>query len=414
MTIDELVRQTLREWSAEANVPPGDLAGAALRRRRRNRSRTFAVVAGATAAVIAAAVTAPALVQGALVQGREQLGNDAPAIAVVADPDPSRETAADPDSSPPKTLVAAGEVAAYSYYTWKEEKISADRQVRKLTWNRYDRDRGVYERTPWAWLDVARGGEAAAFLEEIPATRVGVLTGRGAEVRWIALERPASAVRWSPDATRLLLTNYSANPDESYIPVDNSQQGMPQSRIGFTVVDLNDGRSVFRTVAVDPDAGFDHRNDFGWSDDGTLVWESHAVMPVTRKYYDLEGRARPAPSKEAETYQQAGLSPGGTRLAVESPDRSAVVGIQDLSTGRTVPLTPVSGYWIEQSVAWADDERLVVWACEQKGTDDCVGGEFRNRLLLVGLNGGEAVPLSGFRENSQQEDESWVPVFTAR
>ncbi|MGJ6965264.1 hypothetical protein ACSDR0_25475 [Streptosporangium sp. G11] len=409
MTIDELVRQTLREWSAEADVPPGDLAGVALRRRRRSRLRTFAVVAGATATVIAAAVAVPALVRG-----EAPLGNDEPAIAVVAEPDPSRETVADPDSSPPKTLVAAGEVAAYSYYTWKEEKVSADRQVRKLTWSRYDRDKGVYEPTPWAWLDVARGGEAAAFLEEVPAPRVGVLTGRGAEVRWIALERPASAVRWSPDATRLLLTNYSANPDESYIPEDNSQMGMPPSRVGFTIVDLDSGRSDFRAVALDPDSPPNSRNDFRWSDDGALVWENTSTIPVSKKYYDLEGRARPAPSKEAETFQLAGLSPGGTRLAVDSPDRSAVVGIRDLATGKTVPLTPVSGYWIEQAEVWADDERLVVWACEQEGADGCVGGEFRNRLLLVGLNGGEGVPLSGFRKNSQREGESWVPVFTAR
>ncbi|MEU4407752.1 hypothetical protein AB0F88_24810 [Streptosporangium sp. NPDC023963] len=409
MTIDELVRRTLREWSAEADVPPGDLAGAALRRRRRNRLRMFAVVAGATATVVAAAVTVPALVHG---EGPP--GNDEPVVAVVAEPDPSRETAADPESSPPKTLVAAGGVAAYSFYTWKEEKISADRQVMKLTWSRYNRDSGVYERTPWAWLDVVRGGEAAVFLEEIPATRVGVLTGRGAEVRWIALERPASAVRMSPDATRLLLTNYSANPDESYIPVDNGQRGMPQSRIGFTVVDLDGGRSVFHAVAADQEAGFGGRNDFQWSDDGTLVWENHSSASTTRKYYDLEGKERPAPSREAETHQRAGLSPGGTRLAVESPDRSAIVGIQDLSTGETVPLAAVAGYWIEQAVAWADDERLVVWACERKGAQVCVGGEFRNRLLLVGLNGGEAVPLSGFRKNSQQEGESWTPVFTDR
>ncbi len=66
-------------------------------------------------------------------------------------------------------------------------------------------------------------------------------------------------------------------------------------------------------------------------------------------------------------------------------------------------------------MAWADDERLVVRAREREGAEFLRGGgEFRNRLLLVGLNGGEAVPLGGFRKRSRQEGESWSPVFTDR
>ncbi|MEU4829891.1 hypothetical protein [Streptosporangium sp. NPDC023615] len=408
MTIDELVRQTLREWSEQAPVPAGDLAGSVLRRRGRTRLRTFAVVAGATASLVAAAVTVPALIQ------RDAPRDDRGAITVVvAEPDPSTETAADPDSSPPKTLMAAGTTAAYSYYTWAEEKISEDRQVRKMTWHRYDRDLGRYEPTPWAWLDVARGGRAAAFLEKVPANRVGVLTGRGTEVRWIALDRPAASVYWSPDASRLLLTNYSANPDESYVMEDGGRRTSAPSRVGFTVVDLAEGRSTFQGLPQHPDE-MATRNDLSWADDGTLVWEHSSSGSPVKRYYDLRGNARAAPSKEADTYQEAGLSPDGRRLAVQSPDRSAIVGVQDLTTGGTVPFNSAPGYWIEQSVAWADDERLIVWACETKGDDDCVGGEFRNRLILVGLNGGEAVPLSGYRENSEVAGKSWEPVFTTR
>ncbi|GAA2896255.1 hypothetical protein GCM10010517_61220 [Streptosporangium fragile] len=366
------------------------------------------MVAGATAAVVAAAVTVPVLLPEA---APDVSGS---AVAVLSAPDPSTETAADPDSSPPKTLVAAGRAAVYAYYTWEEVKISADRQVKKLTWNRYDRDKGVYEKTPWAWLDVARGGEAAAFLEQVPAKRVGVLTGRDAEVRWIDLERPAAAVHWSPDATKLLLTNYSANPDESYIPEGNSRMLMPSSRIGFTVVDLADGRAVFRARGADPDEPPTDRDDFSWSADGTLVWENHASPPPTKKFYDLEGNERPVPYGTAETYQQDELSPGGTRLIVGNTGQGAGLGIRDVASGRTTPLTPVSGYLIEQIEAWADEDRLIVWACEQKGANGCVGGEFRNRLLLVDLKGGDPVPLSGFRENSQKAGKSWVPIFTPR
>ncbi|MFI6509867.1 hypothetical protein ACIBCT_19870 [Streptosporangium sp. NPDC050855] len=408
MTIDELVRQTFREWAEQARVPSGDLAGSALRRRRWARTRTFAVAAGAAASVVVAAVTVPALVRG-----EEPRDDRRGGTVVVAEPDPSTETAADPDSSPPETLVAAGRAAAYSYYTWAEEKISEDRQVRKMTWHRYDRELGRYEPTPWAWLDVARGGRAAAFLETVPASRVGVLTGRGTEVHWITLDRPAASVYWSPDATRLLLTNYSANPDESYVVEEGTQQTSAPSRIGFTVVELAEGRSTFQGLPHHPDE-MGTRSDLSWADDGTLVWEHSSSGSPMKRYYDLRGNAQAAPSEEADTYQQAGLSPGGRRLAVDGPDRSAIVGVRDLTTGSTVPFNAAPGYWIEQAVAWADDERLIVWACERKGENDCVGGEFRNRLLLVGLNGGEAVPLSGYRENNQVADKTWEPDFTTR
>ncbi|MER5420729.1 hypothetical protein [Streptosporangium roseum] len=406
MTIDELVRRTLRDWSDEARVP-SDLASRVLRRRRRSRVKAFAVVAGATAAVVAGALTVPALIQG------ERVDDSRPAVVVMTDPSPSTETVGDPESAPPRTLVAAGGTAVYSYYVWDKVKISDDRQVLTRAWILYDKGRQVYEQTPWAWLDVAGGGESVAVLEQVPARRVGVVTGRGGEVRWIDLERPAGAVRWSPDAKKLLVTNYSGNPDESYVPVNNSQKMMPTSRTGYTVVDLDSGRAAFHALEPDENNRFGGRLDFSWSTDGTLVWEHNSTPPGTKKFYDLDGNPRPGPPGAAETYEDAGVSPNGRLIAAHDPESGAGIGLKDVLTGEARSVKPVAGHWIEQLAAWADDDHVITWACELKGADSCVGSEFRNRLLLVDVNGGEAVPLTGYRENNQKPG-SWEPVFTRR
>ncbi|GAA4233560.1 hypothetical protein FHR32_002708 [Streptosporangium album] len=405
MTIDELVRRTLHDWSDEARVP-SDLASRALGRRRRSRGKTFAVVAGATATVVAAVFTVPALVQG-------EQRDERSAIAVVTDPSPSRETVGDPDSALPGTLVAAGDTAVYSYFTWENVKTPNGREVRKLTWRLYDKGSQAYEETPWAWLDVAPGGESVAVLEQLPARRVGVIAGRGAEVRWIDLKHPAGSVQWSPDGRKLLLTNYGGNPDESYPMVNNSQKAMPPTRTGYSVVDLDSGQIGFHPVRQDENNRFATRLDFSWSTDGTLVWEHNSTPPGTKKFYDLDGNPRSAPPEVADTYQRAGMSPSGRLVATDSPDRSAVTGVKDVGTGKVTPLTPVDGYWIEQLAAWADDDRLIAWACEFKAPDNCVGSEFRNRLVLVDVDGGKAEPLTGYRENNQKPG-SWEPVFSRR
>ncbi|MFF0309028.1 hypothetical protein ACFYSC_16490 [Streptosporangium sp. NPDC004379] len=426
MTIDELVRRTLRDWSEEAR-DPADLASRALGRRRRSRVRTFAVVAGATAAVVAGAFAVPGLVAGG-VPGPD--GTE-PAVAVATGSDPStapdpsagtRETLGDADSATPETLVAAGDTAVYAYYTWRNEKVVGNREARRLTWYLHDGDSGTYEKTPWAWLDPAPGGESAAVLESIPANRVGVVTVRGGEVRWFDLEHPAGALSWSPDGTRLLVTNYDDDPDQVEVTGKDSWNVVPATRTGFTLIDPAAGRQDFRPIAAG-DSGSVSRRDFFWNADGTLIWEWNNGAPSDggpdrnpRKFYGPDGAPRSVPPDDSVgrgQRQQAGLSPGGRWLASDSPDRTAVTALKDMRTGEVRPLKPIDGYWIEQLAAWADDEHVIAWACELKGTDGCVKSEFRNRLLLVDVQGGAVVPLTGYRENSQRPG-AWVPVFSRR
>lgn len=175
MRSEELIKETMRQWAEEAEVP-GDLASRALKGGKRVRMLTAAALAGAVAVVMAGV----SLVVPSLLHAERGIAvNPEPTVNVN-----TTETRTDPESSPPRTLVAAGDVAVYAYYTWEEVKTSDDMVTVKRTWYLYDRDSDSYQETPWAMLDVAPGGGRAAVLEKVPADRVGVLDQAGGEIKW--------------------------------------------------------------------------------------------------------------------------------------------------------------------------------------------------------------------------------------
>ncbi|MER6944884.1 hypothetical protein ABT294_12750 [Nonomuraea sp. NPDC000554] len=409
MTIDDVVKETLTNWADEARVPDR-LADRALGRRRRNRIKAFAVLAGATAAVVAAALTVPIAIQGRGGETSRVLADgliaDGPAIALTGPP----ELSTDPDAAVPAKLVATPEVAMYAYYVWNAEKISDKRQIVTRTWYLYNPDTETYEKSPWANVAVAAGGYVAV-LEDHQSRRVGILGPHG-QVKWVDLEQPASSVEWSPDRKKLLLTSYASNPDEQGVVDEHGGSDVvPVTRTGFSVVDVASGQAYFRPLPSGDDVP--ERNDLRWSDDGTLMWEHVSTPPLTKRFYDLEGSPQEAPPNVAGTYQEAGLSPSGRSLMIDNPDKSAIVAVKDVASGRTTPLKPVAGHWIEQSVAWSGEDNVITWACALKGVDNCEISEFRSRLLLVGADGRQAVPLTGFMENSQKPG-SWKPLFAPR
>ncbi|SDH57484.1 hypothetical protein SAMN05421505_11865 [Sinosporangium album] len=410
MTVEDVVREELDRWADEARTPSG-LADRALGGRRRRRTRMIAVIAGAAAAVVVGALAVPGALRGggeqtAIVLAGEGLTTDGPAVALP----PSAEVSADPDASPPSRLVATPEVAMYAYSVWDYEKVSQSRQVFRRTWYLYNPAAAAYEKTPWAVVDVAAGGHVAV-LEEQQASRVGVLSPTG-RVRWVELEHPASTVEWSPDGSRLLLTGFASNPyEQGVVDEGGPSEIVEHVRTGFTVVDVGSGEARFRALESAP--GQMGVTMLGWSGDGTLIWEPGPTSEQTKLFYDLQGRPHGAPPHEGETYQEAGLSPGRRSLAVDSPGRGAVVAVKDVASGTVTPLKPVAGHWIEQAVAWSGDGKLVTWACEQQGAANCRVSEFRNRLLLVDADGRAAVPLTGFRENSENPG-AWEPLFARR
>ena len=298
----------------------------------------------------------------------------------------------------PRRLVAAGHTAVAAYYTTRKGTSGGIQR----TWYLYDPGSGSYEKTPWAYLDVAPGMHQAAVLEgPLPAPRVGILDMATRKItRWISIGHKVGGVAWAPDGRRLVLTAYGKDPDTpGIIAGPDAPSG---SRTGFAVVDTATGHGAFHSLAPYPGAP-GTRQDLGWSRNGTLLWAPTETDP-TKVFYDPDGRPRPAPAYEADDMEEAGLSPDGTLQPKFGPRPGPAVTVTNVTTGKTVTILP-----IEQAQAWADDGQLFAIGCAVK---KCTGtGEFHNRLLLVSLHG-KITPLTGYHRSDKLG--SWVPLFTHR
>ncbi|MDP9849127.1 hypothetical protein [Streptosporangium lutulentum] len=393
MTIDRLVEETLSEWSEEAGVPP-DLASRAIGRRRRARARGVVALAGVTAAVTALILTVPSL----------NRAEDRPP-PVVTEPQPALEVRADPGSPIPKTLVAAGDVAVYTYATISVDRsLAGGRTLMRRVWYLYDPVRKKYVKTPWARVDVAAGGKYAAVLESYPARRVGVMSTTGGEVRWTALDQPAGAVNWSPDGTKLLVTAYGTDPSV-FSGADADQ--LPPGRTGFYVVTPGQERAAFHAL---PGGGGALSgtvvSDLGWSSDGSLIWETGEDGVHSRRFLDLEGRPAPAPAhEEGLPDTRTMLSPDGRLLAIERSAYPDPLVVRNLADGKVIPIPSSKDHHAVSMAAWADAGHVIAWACVPTGTPAC---PVIDHLALIPLHGGSPIRLTG------SADFPWQPTFTRR
>ncbi|MFG2024595.1 WD40 repeat domain-containing protein [Streptomyces sp. NPDC048825] len=392
MNVDELVRDSLREQATEAvPVPPG-FADRVLTVRRRRRTRRLAAVAAATTAAVAIAVAVPGL----------ESGKDEVRLATETN---RNDVIAHPDQSPPRDLIAAGDVALAAYYVRKTVKQTDDRGVHVRDYRLLDQKTGTYEKAAkWSFIDVAPGMRTAAVLEnDLPTKRIGLLDLFTGEVeRWITVDRGVAAVAFSPDGGKLVATTYSRNPDLLYL-VDHDADGKKSwepgsewpccesSRTGFYVIDVDSGKGSWNGVAS-PGPGFRVRQDFAFSHDGKLVYSNYE-----RRYYDFEGNEVDVPANEKGLHPRygAGVSPDGKLVASGS--------VRDAYSGREVAVVPGGRH---ETLAWADNKRLFVWGCDPKKCDG--KSKFRNGLLLVTMGSDKMVPLSGFRK------AQWTPIFSER
>ncbi|WP_393058970.1 hypothetical protein [Streptomyces sp. LN549] len=408
----QLDREGLKETAAD--VQRAHRLGEAaerLRTSRRRRGIRGLVVSGVVAAVVATGVAVALVLDDDDGQVRPSGVTDSPRVDVTAHP----------DQSPPRELISAGRVAVSAYYTTKSVKQPNGDAVGTYRWSLLDAATGRYEKTGWAWLDVAPGMRTAAVLERgLPVDRIGLLDLTSGRIqRWIRADRGVGSVQFSPDGKQLLATAYGLDPDglfkdASYRLNDKTVPGPKQSRTGYYVIDVASGRTDFterpyRKNAQRPlTAG--GRQDFLWSRDGSLVWE-----PWSNKaggiYYDVHGKEVPHPPKKASLpYQGAVVSPDGNLVtgAFAGDGDQIVSEVLDVRTGKRAALVPG-----QQLVAWADNDHVIAWRCDP---DECSPGkgEFRNQLLLVSLDGKQTTPLSGFRKATLRYDGRWTPVFTRR
>ncbi|MEU1556748.1 WD40 repeat domain-containing protein [Streptomyces scabiei] len=409
MNVDELVRDSLREQAAEQPPLGPGFADRVLTARRRRRNRSIATVAAATAAVVAVAVAVPLLDSG---KHEVRLATEMNRSDIIAHP----------DQSPPRDLIAAGDVALAAYYTLDTVKTSKDTAVRARTYRILDQETGKYvEDTRWSQVAVAPGMRNAAVLEKkLPARRIGLLDLLTGEVeRWIPVDRGVAGVEFSSDGGRLVATTYSKNPDV-LTRASNDADGdgkkndfVPQFsesyRTGFYLVDVDSGRTRWSEAPPEKDDDMpivNSRQDFSFSADGKLVRSGLAVEPHDQ-YYDLQGDkvAKPANEKYLTWSVQARLSPDGKLAAGRYSGGARTTGSEILDPYTGKRLHKVRG---QQLLAWVDNERLIAW--------DMMGGgdEFHNGLVLVTIGSDRTIALSGARKGNDGAPGRWNPVFATR
>ncbi|WP_061298578.1 hypothetical protein [Herbidospora cretacea] len=390
MNEDVLIEEGLRDWAQEARVP-ADLADRALRARRRRRVG----LTGFGAVLVAAAVTAVVtLVPGASPE------RTIVAVAPTRAASPAPTTVhSDVENDPPLNLVAAGPWAVGSYYSTEWADTGRGTETLRYTWSVYSQAEGRYVRTPFQWLDVLPGMRQAAVIEgDLPSRRIGVVDlTTMAITRWFDLEEAAGSVFWSPDGSKLVATTYSAPPDEQkWLDEERtSATGLPKSRTGFYVIDMNAETMTWRPLPPDTD-NMNGREDLRWDDDNTRLWAAK-ISGGGRWLYDTEGTPLGAEEDYPRRMNEAGVSPNGRLRAGPAglPTR-----ITDVETGEVVGRQRMLQLW-----AWVDDDHLIGLGCAR----DC-DDEFESALVMVSVDGEETVQLASYRDSRT----SWRPVLVRR
>ncbi|MGY1584933.1 WD40 repeat domain-containing protein [Streptomyces sp. MN13] len=403
MNVEELVRDALREQAAEQPSAEPGFADRVLGARRRRRVRRLAAVATATAAVVAVSVGVPLLGSGK---------HDVRPAEVTE----QRDVHAHPDQSPPRDMIAAGNVALAAYYTTEVVARSETEGVAERTYHLLNPGTGRYEEDDrWSYVAVAPGMKRAAVLErQLPTKRIGLLDLRTRQVdAWITVDHGIGGVAFSPDGSRLVATGYAENPDLRVQTFGGLKDWMPEfgtdNRTGFHIVELASGKATWSETEPGDDLNF--REDFAFGADGTTVWSRVVRGNSVRQYHDLRGEKIAAPAAERHLVWEAlaGLSPDG-RLAAGGLGREkgdkAYTSLLDPRTGKEIGEVRGSG-----AMAWADDRRLITWErLPGSGTDT-----YRPRIVLVTIGSEKVVPLTGVREpNETLARTEWEPVFAER
>ncbi|MFI6296076.1 hypothetical protein ACIBEJ_31085 [Nonomuraea sp. NPDC050790] len=390
------LREAMREWADEAQVPH-DLADRALRRRARRPWGYGTLAVGVAALIAVVAVVVPRVPEVPV----------RPAVEITLPPRPvpaPTDVSGDLEKVPPKKMIAAGRYAIGAYWTERTDKLEGRTERLRRTWWLLDPVAKAYEKTEYAWVDVAPGLQVAAVLEgEAMGRRVGVLDLTTKQfLAWFDLDRTVTSVRWSPDGTKLLATAYTEYPGLSERTGKDSWTLPDSTRTGYYVIDVPANRTEFHPMP--PLADSDKLGppnpwqDLEWSLDGSLIFEWISTSPH-RLYYSLDGQKRPAPDEQ--------FSDGGVNAL--SPDGRLLLGDAGLPTKITEKATGavVASQQVLQLHAWADNERVIAMKCAR----DC-DNEFESALVLTSVDGKTETPLSGYQDT--REDGVWRWVLTPR
>ena len=412
MNVEELVRDSLRDLAAEQPSTGPSFADRVLAVRRRRRTRRFASVAAATAAVLAVAVGVPLLDSGR---------DDVRPSGVL----PQDGINAHADQSPPRDMIGAGQSVLAAYWTGRTVPQTKKQGTFVRTYRLLDPRTGKYKKdTRWSYVAVAPGLRTAAVLEQnLPAHRIGLLDlATGKVERWIQLEHGIGGLAFSYDGRRLVATTYDENPDLRIKEKGTDENGKEMwiwaskygdsRRSGFYTLDVASGESSWSAVA--PIRDINARQDFSFSRAGDLVYAQFiGGKDGLQQFYDLKGNkvAAPANEKYLRSDVDARLSPNGRLAAlgltkeVNGHPGKSYSSIRDPRTGKEI--TKVRGAHL---LAWADDKRLIAW---ERVTS--LDETYRPRLVLVTIGSDKVVPLSGVSDQQGFDGGlEWEPVFARR
>ncbi|MGX2997930.1 hypothetical protein JNUCC64_27285 [Streptomyces sp. JNUCC 64] len=384
MTVESLLRDTLREVADGTAPAPVDLADRVLAARRRARRVRAAVVTAVVAVLAVLSLVGDAML---------------PWLPMESDPakaERDSDVIASPNDPVPDSLIAAGSLAVGAYYTVTTRRLpNGDTSVRRSYWL-LDRSSDTYVPAPWAYLDVAPGLRTAAVLEgPLPTRRIGLVDLDTGEVtRWIPVREKIAAVAFSPDGTRLVATSYGTDPDTAP-PMTGV---FPIDRTGFGIIDIATGREKWHEteepIDFEPAFGRRHilpypfsRPDYDWTPDGRRV-----LVPYR------EGGYLPPVSQRDVTPNGAGTRDLNGNL-VDSSERK-----EEGWSGRFPGLEV-----LDVPLAWPDEHRVIVWRCQSKDCDQLEGAR---RLTLVDLRTKRSTPLTG--AGQENGEDRWAPVLVPR
>lgn len=207
---------------------------------------------------VAAAVAAAGIAVSLALRGGEAQGRPASAADVTG-------VAAHPDQSPPRELIAAGRAAVSAYYTMKLVKQPNGNAIGTYEWRLLNTTTERYEKTDWAWLDVAPGTRTAAVLErDLPVDRIGLLnlaTGKVQRLNPDGLFKDAS-YRWNrqvavqADQEQLVAELPRTGVTALGIAPPVSVGGPDRSRVGLTRLLIRGSHPLAGHVVATPLCGF--------------------------------------------------------------------------------------------------------------------------------------------------------------
>lgn len=419
MSLDQLMKEALRDLSNDVIVPT-DLASAALRRRRSRHLRQRLTVVGALLATAAAAAIPTIVVHeshhhSAPATNPKGVGHlPAPSDWAPLPPSPTHpdETAivAHQEQPVPVDMIAVGPAALATYQLGEDGP-----------WYLLNTTTNKYEKTRWWNISVAPGLRLAAVLEQEGAKRIGIVdTSTMAVIRWLPVPKQLAAVTWSPDGAKIAATAFGtwadaalhSPPPDVIGPIDE-----PMSRIGLYIVDTRTGATTYSAFKPAPTGDGNMLDGAVWIGADLLVVRDYYDDRVSPSLYfraNGELAAKPHMGIDLNTLSGAGLSPDGKLYVSEIPSVPQPNGktMPNFAVEHTSDGSVVRSYLsqFEQVTSWAGNDIIIAFVC----TGSCAN-EFDNHLEAVRISDDTRTALTGPSHSHSDSDGGHIlPVFVQR